>query len=85
LTQAGVLQQARDPATGQEVTGRYELVKAVPAYVLYLRDQGKVTDPAETDYHKARARRMSALADIEQLRLKRIHGELHHREDVGSA
>ena len=25
---------------------------------------------------------MSAQADIEQLRLKRIHGELHHRQDV---
>jgi hypothetical protein len=38
--------------------------------------------PDEADYQRNRARRMSALADIEQLKLKRIHVELHHRQDV---
>ena len=82
LTQAGILERARDPTSGQEVTGRYELLKAVNAYVVYLRDQGRYADPAETDYQRSRARRMSALADIEQLRLGRIHGDLHYAKDV---
>jgi hypothetical protein len=34
LTEAGVLERARDPVTGQEVTGRYVLLKAVNAYVV---------------------------------------------------
>jgi hypothetical protein len=33
-------------------------------------------------YGEARARRMTALAAVEELRLKRIHGELHHGRDV---
>ena len=45
-----------------------------------LRSRASVNTADE--YTVARARRMSALADIEQLRLKRIHGELHHRQDV---
>ena len=44
--------------------------------------QTKQKRTAETDYQRNRARRMSALADVEQLRLKRIHGELHHSQDV---
>jgi hypothetical protein len=82
LTAAGILERARDPATGSEVTGRYVLIQAVNAYVVYLRDQGRYADPAETDHQRSRARRMSALADIEQLRLGRIHGELHYAKDV---
>ncbi len=35
-----------------------------------------------TDYQRNRARRMSALADIEQLKLKRVRGEMHHGRDV---
>ena len=45
-----------------------------------LRSRASVNTADE--YTVARARRMSAQADIEQLRLKRIHGELHHRQDV---
>lgn len=69
LTEGGIFQRARDPATGQELKGRYRLRESVSAYVVYLRDNRPV-DAAEMDYQRHRSRRMSALADIEQLRLK---------------
>jgi phage terminase Nu1 subunit (DNA packaging protein) len=81
LAAQGVLEKATDSA-GKPLRGRFNLLESVNAYIRYLRSQLAGGLSGADEYTIARARRMSALADIEQLRLKRIHGELHHREDV---
>ena len=77
----GVLEKATS-TSGEPLRGRFNLLAAVNSYIRYLRSN--LAGRAETadEYTQARARRMSALADIEQLRLKRIHGKLHRAEDV---
>ena len=79
LAAQGVLEKASGE-DGSPLRGRFNLLSCVNAYVRYLRSRSQVN--VGDEYTVARARRMSALADIEQLRLKRIHGELHHGRDV---
>lgn len=80
LAAQGVLEKVSGGDARQHA--RFNLLSCVNAYIVFLRDRDRSIDPGETDYQRSRSRRMAALADIEQLRLKRIHGELHHAEDV---
>jgi hypothetical protein len=82
LAAEGVLEKAVDERTGEPLRGRFNLLTTVNSYVRYLRSKLAGRAGAADEYTLARARRMSALADIEQLRLKRIHGKLHRAEDV---
>jgi hypothetical protein len=81
LAAEGVLEKAIDQS-GKPLRGRFNLLTTVNSYVRYLRGKLAGGSSGVDDYTLARARRMSALADIEQLRLKRIHGRLHHADDV---
>jgi hypothetical protein len=54
---------------------------SINSYVRFLRNNHQL-DPEEHDYQKSRATRMHALAQIEQLKLKRVRGQLHFAEDV---
>jgi hypothetical protein len=82
LAAQGVLEKAVDERTGEPLRGRFNLLRTVNSYVRYLRSKLAGGSSGADQYTVARARRMAALADIEHLRLKRIHGELHHRQDV---
>ena len=52
------------------------------SYIRYLRSKLAGRAGTADEYTQARARRISALASIEELRSKRIHGKLHRAEDV---
>jgi hypothetical protein len=81
LTAEGVLTRARDPESGEFLRGRYELFPTLNAYIQFLRE-GRLDDPVETAYTKARSRRMIAEAEQAELRLKVLKGKLHYAEDV---
>jgi phage terminase Nu1 subunit (DNA packaging protein) len=81
LAAEGVLEKATD-SSGEPLRGRFNLLSTVNSYIRYLRSKLAGRAGTADEYTQARARRMSALADIEQLRLKRIHGKLHRTEDV---
>jgi hypothetical protein len=81
LAAAGVLEKATDQS-GEPLRGRFDLLATVNSYIRYLRSKLAGRAGTADEYTLARARRMSALASIEELRLKRIHGELHHGRDI---
>src|SRR6266481_1172122 len=81
LTAEGVFTRARDPETGEFLRGRYSLVETTHAYIKFLRE-GKLDDPDESNYIRSRSRRMHAIAEEAELRLKVIKGKLHRAEDV---
>jgi phage terminase Nu1 subunit (DNA packaging protein) len=81
LAAEGVLEKATD-TSGEPLRGRFNLLPTVNSYIRYLRSKLAGRAGTADEYTQARARRMCALADIEQLRLKRIHGKLHRTEDV---
>jgi phage terminase Nu1 subunit (DNA packaging protein) len=82
LTAEGILEKAHDEKNAEPLRGRFNLLRTVNSYIRYLRSKLAGRAGTVDEYTLARARRMSALADIEQLRLKRIHGKLHRAEDV---
>jgi hypothetical protein len=81
LTAEGVFTRAHDPETGEFLRSRYSLVETTHAYIKFLRE-GKLDDPDESNYVRSRSRRMYALAESEELRLKVLKGALHRAEDV---
>jgi hypothetical protein len=82
LTAEGILEKVHDEKNGEPLRGRFNLLSTVNSYIRYLRSKLAGGADSTDEYTLARARRMSALASIEELRLKRIHGELHHGQDV---
>jgi hypothetical protein len=81
LTRLGVLRLAKD-SEGRQLRGRYELGDAMPRFVEHLRDQIAKADPNEAAYIAARARRMLAVAQSEELRVKLQRGELLEADRV---
>jgi phage terminase Nu1 subunit (DNA packaging protein) len=82
LAAEGVLERAVDKKTGKALRGRFGLLSAVNNYIRYLRSKLAGSAGKEEEYTRVRARRMAANASIEELRLKRIRGELHYSADV---
>ena len=76
----GVLPLARN-SRRQVIAGRYVLGETISRYVKHLRDS-TADNPNEALYTTARARRMQALAQREELNLKLRAGELHSSDDV---
>lgn len=81
LTEDGVL-------TAQGKPHKYDLVPTIQAYIRYLSDKayGREKKEAISDLSEAKldaeARYRAAKADMEELRLKEMQGELHNAEDV---
>ena len=75
LTKQGVLRLAKD-RNRRLLRGRYELGDAMPKFVEYLRDQITSDDPHAKAYVEARARRMQASAESEEMELRLKRGEL---------
>jgi phage terminase Nu1 subunit (DNA packaging protein) len=78
----GVLQRAVDKE-GNRLRGRFALLALFNGYVAYQRKLilGGSLNGAD-EYTVARTRKMNASARIEELRLARIHHQLHHADDV---
>jgi hypothetical protein len=82
LSAEGILEKASDK-NGKALRGRFNLLAAVNSYIRYQCSKLASRVPGGPDrYAEARARRMIALAAIEELRMARIRGELHHGRDV---
>lgn len=81
LTEDGVL-------TAQGSPRKYDLVPTIQAYIRYLSDKayGREQKEAISDLNEAKldaeTRLKSAKAEIEELKLKELQGELHRAEDV---
>jgi phage terminase Nu1 subunit (DNA packaging protein) len=83
LTSEGVLDRAAGK-DGKPLRGRYVLLALVNRYVSYQRKliMGRRSLNGADEYTVARTRRMNATATLEELKLKRLSGQLHHAEDV---
>jgi phage terminase Nu1 subunit (DNA packaging protein) len=81
LTAEGVFTRARDPETGEFLRGRYELFPTLHSYIRFLRE-GRLEDPDESNYVRARTRRMITEARLAELRYQTAIGKLHRAEDV---
>jgi hypothetical protein len=75
LTKSGLIKLARDEK-GRLLHGRYVLGEALPTLFEYTRDQAVADDPDERLYRSSRARKMTAIAESEELRLRFQRGEL---------
>lgn len=81
LTEDGVLHAQGNPR-------KYDLVPTIQAYIRYLSDKayGREQKEAISDLNEAKldaeARYKSAKAEMEELRLKELQGELHSAADV---
>jgi phage terminase Nu1 subunit (DNA packaging protein) len=82
LVRAGILKHAFDEDTGRELRGRFRFVPNLHAYLKYQRNELGSDDVTEIRYLDGRARRMTALAEAEELRLKQLKGKLHRSEDI---
>jgi phage terminase Nu1 subunit (DNA packaging protein) len=82
LVRAGILKHAFDEDTGRELRGRFRFVPNLHAYLKYQRNELGSDDITETRYLDGRARRMTALAEAEELRLALLKGKLHRAEDI---
>jgi phage terminase Nu1 subunit (DNA packaging protein) len=82
LVRADILKHAFDEDSGRELRGRFRFVPNLHAYLKYQRNELGGDDVTETRYLNARSRRMSALAEAEELRLKQLKGELHRSTDI---
>jgi phage terminase Nu1 subunit (DNA packaging protein) len=81
LTAEGVFTRAREPETGEFLRGRYELFSTLHAYIRFLRE-GRLEDPDESNYVRARTTRMIVEARLAELRYQTAVGKLHRSEDI---
>ena len=84
LTERRVQQLTKDGVLPRAERGRYELAPVVQSYVGYLRDRALPgADEAASDaFHRARARRMTAEANLSEMRDAEARGELIPAADV---
>jgi phage terminase Nu1 subunit (DNA packaging protein) len=81
LIDEGVLRRARDE-DGNELRGRFHWIECVQSYIRYLRSRLESGDLTETKFLDARSRRMTAQAQMAELRLAALKGTYHRAEDV---
>jgi phage terminase Nu1 subunit (DNA packaging protein) len=83
LVRAGVLKHAFDEDTGRELRGRFRFVANLHSYLKYQRNElGRSDDVTELRYLEGRSRRMTALAEAEEMRLGQLKGKLFRAEDI---
>ena len=81
LTVEGILNRARDEY-GDEIQGRYEMVPNNHAYIHYLRKQGRLDEFSDAKRAMLGNRKMAADAEMAELRLHELKGDLHRSDDV---
>jgi hypothetical protein len=67
---------------GDELQGRYEMVPNNHAYIHYLRKQGRLDEFSDAKRHMLGNRKMAADAEMAELRLLELKGNLHRSDDV---
>jgi len=78
----GVLERARNE-TGEQLMGRWEMIRCNHAYIHYLRNQGRQwEDTSETTRATLTNRRIAADAEISEIRVMVMKGKLHRTDDV---
>jgi phage terminase Nu1 subunit (DNA packaging protein) len=77
LVSEGILHQAKDKKTGRPLRGRYYLQATVGDYIDYLRSKKASTDSGQSEYDKAKLRKMLADAERAELELKLFKNQLH--------
>jgi phage terminase Nu1 subunit (DNA packaging protein) len=82
LVRAGILKHAFDENTGRELRGRFRFVPNLHAYLKYQRNELGGDDVSELRYLEGRSRRMTALAEAEEMRLGQLKGKLFRAEDI---
>jgi len=82
LAGQGVLERARDE-TGNEIQGRWEMIKNNHAYIHHLRQLNRWDDTSEVRKASLTNRKLAADAEVAELRLAQIKGSLHRDDDVG--
>jgi hypothetical protein len=75
LTKSGLIKLARD-AKGRPLRGRYVIGLTLPVLAEHTRDLAVADDPHARAYVEARARRMNASAESEEMDLRLKRGEL---------
>jgi phage terminase Nu1 subunit (DNA packaging protein) len=81
LAADGVLVRARDEA-GNELRGRYELVENIQAYIRYQREALRLDDASDSRGAQLRNQKLAAEAQIADIRLAVLRGEVHNAKDV---
>ncbi len=83
LVAQGVLYRARDPETGEELMGRFDLARSITAYMKFLRERNLGEgDPGELTYRQLRIDKMRSEAELAEIRLRALKATLHRAEDV---
>lgn len=77
----GILTRARDEV-GKELSGRWEMVPNVHAYIKHLRGQARLDDESNATFVSLRNSRLASEAEMADLRLRELKGELLRRDDV---
>lgn len=81
LAADGILVRARDE-TGHSLRGRWEMIPNVHAYIKHLRGQARLDDASDASFVSHRNSKLRAEAEMAELRLRELKGELLRRDDV---
>lgn len=87
LTERRVQQLAKDGVIPKAEVGQYELAPAVQGYIRYLQDRmaGNAAQVDSIDYHKEKARKIKAEADMAEIEAKKRRGDAIDAQEVKRA
>jgi phage terminase Nu1 subunit (DNA packaging protein) len=77
LENEGILHKAKEKKTGRPLRGWYYLQATVGDYIDYLRSKMAGSDAGQSEYDKAKLRKMLADAERAELELKLFKNQLH--------
>jgi hypothetical protein len=77
LENEGTLHKAKEKKTGRPLRGRYFLQATVGDYIRYLRSKMATADAGQSEFDKAKLRKMLADAERAELELKLFKNQLH--------
>jgi phage terminase Nu1 subunit (DNA packaging protein) len=87
LTERRVQQLSKDGVIPKAERGRYELAPAVQGYIRFLQDRmaGNASQVDSIDYHKEKARKIKAEADMAEIEAKKRRAEAIDAQEVKRA
>ena len=87
MTERRVQQLAKDGVIPKAERGRYELAPAVQGYIRFLQDRmaGNASQVDSIDYHKEKARKIKAEADIAEIEAAKRRAEAIDAQEVKRA
>lgn len=87
LTERRVQQLAKDGVIPKAERGRYELAPAVQGYIRFLQERmaGNASQVDSIDYHREKARKIKAEADIAEIEAAKRRGDAIDAQEVKRA